>query len=134
MKHESSALWWHKMVTRWPINGAFVSNMINGNFKLSILIENILTLKNEINILHLLPPPVQANSEYNSWLVARHKNEKEYAVKGIFLTHNPCRSSTIQDDIFRGGIQKDISHVQNELTKFISMLNVIYITDDDYSE
>ena len=45
---QTSQLWWHGMVRRWPMNGAFVSNLLSGNFKSTMLTENTLSLKNEL--------------------------------------------------------------------------------------
>ena len=104
--------------------------MLVGNFKLNLLTENVFSLKNEINILDFLPPPEQADTNYNAWLLARQKNEREFAVQSSFLTHCAYRASPIKADIFTGGKQQTLEHVQTVIANFICVLHVIYITDD----
>ena len=129
--YERSDLWWQTKVTPWPINGAFVSNMIIGNFKLTTLGENMMSLKTEINLLHFLPPPSESDPDYSAWLLARHRNEKEFTVLGIQFPTNSYKTTSIQSDLFIGGQQQELAHVQTAMSNFVCMLNVIYLTDDD---
>ena len=124
--YSNSELWWHSKVTVWPINGAFVSNELMGNF-MSDKITHSPAVKSEVNLLHFLQPPNKADPEYVSWINARQKNFNKYTVQGDFATQQNYRSSNLQTEMFTGGLNEELGHIHTAIANFLCMLEFIYV-------
>ena len=111
------------------MNGAFVSNLLNGNFKATQLTENTLSLKNEISLLHFLPPPSEDNAEYRDWLLNRDRNLHEYAVHSGNISTQTYRSTQLQVDMFLNDQDHTLDEVQSAIANFVTMLSFIYEKD-----